>query len=69
VASSTLVYTTSTPPAPSFPPLTFNGDTYGMCTGCGAVEVALTRVTGYRDLSSNGGHPAYPTGRGCELCD
>ena len=42
--------------------------TYGMCTGCGSVEVALNRVTGYRDLSSMGESSRYPTGYGCEVC-
>jgi len=42
--------------------------TYGMCTACGSVEVALIKVTGTRDLSSIGEHSAYPTGYGCEVC-
>lgn len=42
--------------------------TYGMCTACGAVEVALLKATGTRDLSAIGEHHAYPTGYGCELC-
>lgn len=41
---------------------------YGLCTACGAVEVALKRVTGTRDLSSIGESASYPTGYGCELC-
>ena len=43
--------------------------TYGMCTGCGAVEVALNNVTGTRDLSGIGESANYPTGYGCEVCD
>lgn len=42
--------------------------TYGMCTACGSVEVALVKVTGTRDLSGIGEHHAYPTGYGCEVC-
>ena len=42
--------------------------TYGMCTGCGSVEVALAKVTGTRDLSAMGEAAAYPTGYGCEVC-
>lgn len=42
--------------------------TYGMCTACGAVEVALNMVTGFRDLSAIGEHEKYPTGYGCEMC-
>ena len=42
--------------------------TYGMCTACGSVEVALNRVTGTRDLSGMGESPRYPTGYGCEVC-
>jgi len=68
-APAVLVYSTTTPAPLSFPPTTHNGDTYGLCTGCGCVEVRLTRPTGTRDLSGNGGHPAYPTGYGCEVCD
>lgn len=41
---------------------------YGMCTACGAVEVALNKATGTRDLSAIGEHHAYPTGYGCEVC-
>lgn len=43
--------------------------TYGMCTSCGAIEVALRKVTGTRDLSDIGENAAYPTGYGCEMCD
>lgn len=43
-------------------------DRYGMCIRCGAVETLLNKVTGHRDLSAIGEHPAYPTGYGCELC-
>jgi hypothetical protein len=43
--------------------------TYGMCTACGAVEVALVNgVQGHRDLSAIGEHPRYPVGYGCEMC-
>lgn len=42
--------------------------TYGMCLGCGSVEVALNRVTGTRDLSDIGESDTYPCGYGCELC-
>lgn len=42
--------------------------TYGMCTACGSVEVALNQVTGTRDLSSIGESADYPTGFGCEVC-
>lgn len=41
---------------------------YGMCTGCGSVEVALHRATGTRDLSYMGESSRYPTGYGCEVC-
>lgn len=41
---------------------------YGMCTNCGAVEVALNKATGSRDLSYMGESPSYPTGYGCEVC-
>lgn len=41
---------------------------YGMCTACGAVEVALIAATGTRNLSSIGENHAYPTGYGCEMC-
>jgi hypothetical protein len=41
---------------------------YGMCLACGAVEVALDRATGTRDLSTIGEHTAYPVGYGCEVC-
>lgn len=42
--------------------------TYGLCTACGSVEVALTNPTATRDLSAIGEHYAYPTGYGCEVC-
>lgn len=42
--------------------------TYGMCLACRSVEVALNRVTGFRDLSDIGEHHRYPTGFGCEVC-
>jgi hypothetical protein len=42
--------------------------TYGMCTACGSVEVALDAVTGFRDLSHIGESSRYPTGYGCEVC-
>lgn len=42
--------------------------TYGMCTACGAIEVALIEATGTRDFSAIGEHHAYPTGYGCEAC-
>lgn len=42
--------------------------TYGMCTGCGSVEVALVKATGTRDLSGIGESSEYPTGHGCEVC-
>jgi hypothetical protein len=42
--------------------------TYGHCTHCGAVEVALAQVAGYRDLSAIGESDRYPVGYGCELC-
>ena len=48
-------------PAPEVP-------AYGMCTACGAVEVALVQVTGTRDLSGIGESAEYPTGDGCEVC-
>lgn len=41
---------------------------YGTCTACGAVEVALVRVTGVRDLSGIGESAEYPVGAGCEVC-
>lgn len=44
------------------------GTTYGMCLACGAVEVALNRATGSRDLSDIGESDQYPTGYGCEVC-
>ena len=42
--------------------------TFGYCTGCGAIEVALNEATGTRDLSAIGESPYCPTGYGCELC-
>lgn len=42
--------------------------TYGLCTACGSVEVALNRATGIRDLSGIGESATYPTGHGCEVC-
>lgn len=42
--------------------------TYGLCTHCGSVEVALNCVTGTRDLSDIGESDTYPTGYGCEVC-
>lgn len=42
--------------------------TYGQCTACGSVEVALNTATGTRDLSAIGESDAYPTGYGCEVC-
>lgn len=42
--------------------------TYGLCGCCGAVEVALDKATGTRDLSDVGESATYPTGYGCELC-
>lgn len=41
---------------------------HGMCTACGAVEVALSKATGTRDLSDIGEAADYPTGHGCEAC-
>lgn len=41
---------------------------WGLCTRCGALEVALVKATGTRDFSAIGEHHAYPTGYGCELC-
>ena len=41
---------------------------YGMCTGCGSVEVRLIRPHGTRDLSYMGESPKYPVGYGCEVC-
>lgn len=41
---------------------------YGQCTGCGAIETNLVSVTGTKDLTAIGEHPAYPFGHGCELC-
>ncbi|AZS07529.1 hypothetical protein PBI_DUKE13_193 [Mycobacterium phage Duke13] len=49
--------------------MAFNTDaTYGMCTACGSIEVALKRATGTRDLSHMGESSSYPTGYGCEVC-
>lgn len=42
--------------------------TYGMCTACGSVEVALNAPHGTRDLSYMGESPRYPVGYGCEVC-
>ena len=42
--------------------------TYGLCTACRSVEVALNRPTGTRDLSHMGESDKYPTGYGCEVC-
>jgi hypothetical protein len=42
--------------------------TYGQCTACGSIEVALNEVSHYRDLSAVGESDAYPCGYGCELC-
>lgn len=44
------------------------GATYGMCTACGAIEVALLGATGSRDYSEIGESSQYPTGYGCEMC-
>lgn len=41
---------------------------YGLCGACGAVEVALIKATGTRDLSHIGEASDYPTGYGCEVC-
>jgi hypothetical protein len=54
------------PTAPDAQPPT---PTYGQCTHCGALEVALNSVTHYRDLSAIGESSRYPSGYGCELCD
>lgn len=48
-------------PAPAAP-------SYGACTACGSVEVALVRTTGARDMSGIGESDSYPTGYGCEVC-
>jgi hypothetical protein len=40
----------------------------GQCTHCGAIEVVLAGVDGYRDLSAIGESDRYPHGYGCELC-
>ncbi len=45
-----------------------NTPTYGMCTHCGAVEVELVHVDGWRDLSDIGESKDYPVGYGCEVC-
>lgn len=42
--------------------------TYGFCTACASVEVALVEVTGTRNFSSIGESDRYPTGYGCEMC-
>lgn len=42
--------------------------TYGMCTACWSVEVALNNATGTRDLSDEGESDTYPIGYGCEVC-
>lgn len=42
--------------------------TYGMCTACGSVEVALDTVDGHADLSATGESSEYPLGSGCEVC-
>lgn len=41
--------------------------TYGKCTACGAVEVALNRPHGTVAIEGESDH--YPVGYGCELCD
>ena len=41
---------------------------YGMCTACGAIEVALLAATGTRDYSAMGESDEYPTDYGCEMC-
>ena len=41
---------------------------YGLCTNCGAIEVALNKRTGTRDFSAIGESATYPTGYGCEVC-
>lgn len=46
----------------------FANATYGMCTACGAIEVALLAATGTRDYSAIGESVEYPTGHGCEMC-
>lgn len=60
-SSITTIYTPAETPTSAEP-------TYGMCTACGAVEVALVKPSGTRDLSAIGEHSAYPTGYGCEGC-
>lgn len=42
---------------------------YGMCIHCGAVEVKLNQLLGYKDLSDIGESNRYPYGNGCEVCD
>lgn len=42
--------------------------TYGKCTRCGSIEVALDEATGTTDFSYIGESAKYPTGYGCELC-
>ena len=41
---------------------------YGMCTACGAIEVALLAASGARDYSAIGESAEYPIGYGCEMC-
>ena len=41
---------------------------YGLCAACGAIEVRLLRVAGFRDLSHRGESDRYPVGYGCEVC-
>ena len=48
--------------------MTDTSETYGLCTACGSVEVALVKVSGTRDLSDIGESPTYRTGYGCEVC-
>lgn len=40
----------------------------GMCTACGAIEVYLDRIDGFKDYSSIGESDRYPVGYGCEAC-
>lgn len=42
--------------------------THGACLRCGAIEVVLSSVTEYRDLSGIGESSHYPIGHGCEVC-
>lgn len=44
------------------------GPTYGLCSACNSIEVALLEVTGIRDFSDIGESARYPVGYGCELC-